>query len=158
VTSAWPEILRAVEPRSRRLHAGLSRATPVSVSGDVVVVTLPPSDSVARSVLRDREAGEAFRLASLATLGAALRIPATPSRAEPAPSEPARAASPRASEGGAASPRADAPPPGGLDAVRAHPDVRAVIDAFGARVLSVRAAEPETGDTAAGGERGGAAS
>ncbi len=134
----WGDVLSAVEARSRRIHAGLVKARPLSVAGDSVVLALPESDAVSRAILRDREAAEAVREATRSVLGVALR---------PVVAEGSIVASRAPSRGDAAGSAAAAAPapdaPAGAGDVRADAQVRAVLDGFSARLLSVERAREE---------------
>lgn len=130
-----------------------------------MTIALPAGDVVARGTLKERETVELCRAATRELLGCALRpavaeesdAVAAPGTGAAPPSLAERPTPPMPRAGGPASgpvavsraaseaapspeaPRRDAT----LDDVRAHPTVRAVLDAFGARVLAVHATEPE---------------
>ncbi len=193
VVARWAEIVQAGVRRSRRLASCLGKARLVGVVGDVALLSIPETESIARGVLRDREATDAFREAAREVLGVGLRAaldeggsrpvgpgPVRPSGGAPggAPSRgpvpaaggrvaAADASGPRPSGAGgslAASPAPQASGLGGgagpsgvrapsatgpagstgerLDDLRARPDVKAVLDAFGARVLAIQRVEP----------------
>jgi DNA polymerase-3 subunit gamma/tau len=149
VVAAWPDVLRAVEAKSRHLHRALSKAAPASLSGSTLLVAVPAGDSVGRGAVR--EGVEAFRAATVEVLGSGLRVAVAEGAAAPAAAPvPARAEAPAARPAEsrpAASPRPTSParpaagpgsPAGSaLEAARAHPEVRAVLEAFGARVVAV---------------------
>jgi hypothetical protein len=190
VLGAWEAIVAGVEARSRRLHACLARAKPIAVMGDVLLLALPETETVARAILRDRDAGGALREATKEVLGTALRPavadgfaaaglhsaaargagapPASRAPVRPPPPRPPAPAGPPivahggaahavAAHGAAAQPTPTAAAPAGESAagparaedVRANPQVRAVLEGFGARLLAVERDAPAPAPPAA---------
>ncbi|MCC7136957.1 MAG: DNA polymerase III subunit gamma/tau [Planctomycetes bacterium] len=148
----WADVLAAAT-KDRRLATALSRARPVGVEGDAFLLALPPTETYARQMFRDRAAVDAFRAATQAALGVALRPTvaeeggaaargATTPGAGPAPaptSPPPRAGAPGpAPSAPSAAPRAE----GGGEDVTRNATVKTVMDAFGARLLAVHRHEP----------------
>ena len=181
VLARWGDLLQAAG-RSRRLATGLAKARPLAVVGDAILLAVPESEAIARGVLRDREAVEAFREAARATFGVTLR-PALDEGSAASPAANASVANPAgvglpatrpaaigvpagvvSSAGPARAPSAGAPAPGSMpgpgvsdrsqaagggargDDVRANPEVKAVLDAFGARLLAVQRVESPPDD------------
>ncbi|HVG94454.1 MAG TPA: hypothetical protein VND21_08410, partial [Planctomycetota bacterium] len=151
VATRWAELLQ-VAGRSRLLGAALARARLVAVTGDAVVVAVPDGDPVGRDTLRRREAAESFREAAREIFGVPLRIVveggarpgAAPTTSGASAASTARPAAPPAARPAATPPPAVRPAPpspragGTLDEVRANPQVKALLDTFGARVLAVQ--------------------
>ena len=126
VTAAWPEVVRVAGERMRRLRSLLDRAAPAGVEGDVLRLAVADVTAMDRTLLKDPGAIDALRAGTLGALGTSLRATllegATPTLVRPA--APAPAAAPTGAGRG-------------VDDLRADPALRAVLDTFGARVLSI---------------------
>ncbi len=164
LVAAWPSIVAAVQKRSRRVGSAFSNASVVGVLADVMTVAVAGGDNVSKGVLRERDTAEMSRAVTRELLGVSLRpvvddearAPATPPP-PPSPAAPLPITRATGDVAAAVTPalagvpvRAVSNPPAGhamsgagLDEVRAHPTVKAVLDAFGARVLAVQSTEGE---------------
>ena len=142
VVEAWPEVVRIAGDRMRRLRSVLERATPVGIDGDLIRLSLEGASAMDRTLLKDAAAVAAIREGTSAALGTPLRATAVenPASGPPTASAPPAAGPERAKPvaGAERARRVEGRGEGrAVDDVRADPALRAVLETFGARVLSI---------------------
>jgi hypothetical protein len=130
VVAAWPEVVRVAGEKMRRLRSLLDRAAPVGVEGETLRLAVADATAMDRTTLKDPAALDALRAGTAAAVGVPLRATILEGAVPPArPAGPVAAATERA-------PRAEGRAQG-VDDLRSDPALRAVLDTFGARVLSI---------------------